>query len=82
MHRNTVRVGESIDRETIAMGTPTVAKQLIDVLRQTGVDRVYGIVGDNTSNITKCGCSISRFCYSTVSTPTQGFVRERLFEVP
>jgi hypothetical protein len=35
-HRNTVRIGESIERETIVMSAPTVAKQLIDVLRQAG----------------------------------------------
>ncbi len=33
------------------MSTPTVAKQLIDVLRQAGVERVYGIVGDSLNPI-------------------------------
>ena len=51
MLRNTVRVGESTGRETIAVSAPTVAKQLIDVLRQAGVERVYGIVGDSLNPI-------------------------------
>ena len=29
------------------MSTPTLAEQLIDVLRQAGVERVYGVVGDS-----------------------------------
>lgn len=33
------------------MSAPTVAKQLIDVLRQAGVERVYGIVGDSLNPI-------------------------------
>ena len=33
------------------MSTPTVAKQLIDVLRQAGVERVYGIVGDSLNPV-------------------------------
>ena len=33
------------------MSTPTVAKQLIDVLRQAGVERVYGVVGDSLNPI-------------------------------
>lgn len=32
VHRNTVRVRESPGRETIAMSTPAVAKQLINIL--------------------------------------------------
>jgi pyruvate dehydrogenase (quinone) len=49
--RNAVRVGESIGRGMDAVGTPTVAKQLIDVLRQAGVERVYGIVGDSLNPV-------------------------------
>jgi hypothetical protein len=33
------------------MSTPTVAQQLIDVLQQAGVERVYGIVGGNLNPI-------------------------------
>ncbi len=29
------------------MGTPTLSEQLIDVLRQAGVERIYGVVGDS-----------------------------------
>jgi pyruvate dehydrogenase (quinone) len=31
----------------IPMSAPTLAEQLIDVLRQTGAERVYGVVGDS-----------------------------------
>ncbi|HTF53130.1 MAG TPA: pyruvate dehydrogenase [Pseudonocardia sp.] len=33
------------------MSTPTVAKQLIDTLRQAGVERIYGLVGDSLNPI-------------------------------
>jgi TPP-dependent 2-oxoacid decarboxylase len=33
------------------VSTPTVAKQLIDVLCQAGVERVYGIVGDSLNPV-------------------------------
>jgi hypothetical protein len=29
------------------MGSPTLAEQLVDVIRQVGVERVYGVVGDS-----------------------------------
>src|SRR4051795_3239988 len=29
------------------MSTPTIADQLIDTLRQVGVERIYGLVGDS-----------------------------------
>ena len=35
----------------VAVSTPTVAKQLIDVLQQVGVERVYGIVGDSLNPV-------------------------------
>jgi pyruvate dehydrogenase (quinone) len=33
------------------MSTPTLAEQLIDVLRQAGVERVYGVVGDSLNPV-------------------------------
>ena len=33
------------------MSTPTVAQQLIDVLLQAGVERIYGIVGDSLNPV-------------------------------
>ena len=33
------------------MSVPTVAEQLIDVLRQIGVERVYGVVGDSLNPV-------------------------------
>ena len=35
----------------VAVTTLTVAKQLIDVIRQVGVERVYGIVGDSLNPV-------------------------------
>jgi pyruvate dehydrogenase (quinone) len=33
------------------MSTPTLAEQLIDVLRQAGVERIYGVVGDSLNPV-------------------------------
>jgi hypothetical protein len=33
------------------MSTPTVAKQLTDTLRQAGVERIYGVVGDSLNPV-------------------------------
>src|ERR671923_791480 len=33
------------------MSNPTLAEQLIEVLRQAGVERVYGVVGDSLNPI-------------------------------
>jgi pyruvate dehydrogenase (quinone) len=35
----------------MAMFKPTMAEQLIEVLRQTGVERIYGVVGDSLNPI-------------------------------
>jgi pyruvate dehydrogenase (quinone) len=37
------------------MSTPTLAEQLIDVLRQAGVERVYGVDGDSLNPVITAG---------------------------
>jgi len=48
--REAFRVQASKPTE-ISMTDPTLAQQLIDVLRQAGVERVYGVVGDSLNPV-------------------------------